>query len=312
MKTGDWVLSSYESELRLRQGVAERTLEEYLREAGRLSEYLGFKSTQWEGLNLEMLLEYFDHRVSAGTEKRTQAKVFSALRNFFKFLVQEKIQGENLMDRLENPRLPARVPEVFSAQEVDRILNVIPGNSSEGIRDRALFELIYSAGLRISEAVGLTLGKLYLDDGLIAVVGKGNKERLVPLGVPGIQALRIYLNEARPKLQLGHRTVQEVFLNYKGEALSRKGMWKNFKSYAAQAGVEGKVHTLRHSFATHLLAGGADLRAVQELLGHASIGTTQIYTHVDRNDLSAYHRKFHPRDTMEEKIELEREVVGGV
>ena len=182
---------------------------------------------------------------------------------------------------------------MFSSEEVDTLLDAIDMSTPLGIRDRALFELIYSCGLRVSEAVNMTLDQMFIKQGLIKIKGKGSKERIVPIGDQAIYWLNQYTNNARPALL--KKRVSFVFLNRWGKRLSRKGMWKRFKAIVEQAGLKGKIHTLRHSFATHLLKGGADLRAVQELLGHADIGTTQVYTHLDKEDLKKYHEMYHPR-----------------
>jgi integrase/recombinase XerD len=192
------------------------------------------------------------------------------------------------------PRSSRRIPEVYTLEQVERILAAIDTTTPAGIRDRFLFELIYSCGLRVSEAVALTMDRIYLEASMLRVVGKGSKERLVPMGEQALLWMRRYLEESRPAL-LKDRKERALFINRSGGRLSRKGMWKRFKEVLALAGVEGKIHTLRHSFATHLLQGGADLRAVQSLLGHADIGTTQIYTHVDEGALHGQHRRFHPR-----------------
>ena len=228
-----------------------------------------------------------------GIDQRTIAKTISALRSFFQYLVMEHVREDNPATLVELPRMAHRVPGVLDVDEVERLLDAIDLDGPLGLRDRALFELIYSCGLRISEAVELSLDRVYLAERLIRVQGKGDKERLVPMGEHARHWLARYLDESRPRL--ARRPVQALFLNNRGQKLSRKGMWKRFREIAARAGVEAKVHTLRHSFATHLLEGGADLRAVQELLGHADISTTQIYTHVDREELATYHADYHPR-----------------
>ncbi len=228
-----------------------------------------------------------------GIDQRTIAKTISALRSLFHYLVLEGEREDNPATLVEVPRMAHRVPGVLDVEEVERLLAAIEVDGPLGLRDRALFELIYSCGLRISEAVELTLDRVYLAERLIRVRGKGDKERLVPMGEHARHWLRRYLDEARGKL--AKRPENALFLNNRGQQLSRKGMWKRFREIAVKAGVDAKVHTLRHSFATHLLEGGADLRAVQELLGHADISTTQIYTHVDREELATYHADFHPR-----------------
>lgn len=228
-----------------------------------------------------------------GIDQRTIAKTISALRSLFHYLVLELVREDNPATLVDAPRMAHRVPGVLAVDEVERLLAAIEIDGPLGLRDRALFELIYSCGLRISEAVELTVDRVYLAERLIRVHGKGDKERLVPMGEHARHWLQRYLDEARGKL--ARRPENALFLNNRGQQLSRKGMWKRFREIAARAGVDAKVHTLRHSFATHLLEGGADLRAVQELLGHADISTTQIYTHVDRDELATYHADFHPR-----------------
>jgi integrase/recombinase XerD len=193
------------------------------------------------------------------------------------------------------PRISQSLPEVMSLEEVEAFLAAIPQDTLLGLRDRTLFELIYSCGLRVSEAVELEMTHLYPEEGMIQVFGKGDKERWVPLGPVAEHWLTLYLDDVRPRLLKPGFMTNKVFLNNRGRGLSRKGMWKNFKTFAEAAGVSAKIHTLRHSFATHLLQGGADLRSVQEMLGHSDISTTQIYTHLNRDDLEAAHRDYHPR-----------------
>jgi integrase/recombinase XerD len=240
------------------------------------------------------LIQYLVHRQLQGASRKTTAKSLSALRAFFGFLVREGLAPANPAEDVEAPRIPRRIPEVFSREEVERLLAAIDLNTPGGVRDRFLFELIYSCGLRVSEAAELTLERIYKAEKFLRVLGKGGKERIVPVGELALEWLERYLNEARPALARGRR-LASLFVNHLGQPLSRKGMWKRFKGYALEAGVAGKIHTLRHSFATHLLKGGADLRTVQVLLGHADIGTTQIYTHVEESELAEYHRLYHPR-----------------
>ena len=231
----------------------------------------------------------------AGDHSRTMARIHSSLRSFFRFLRQEEIRCDDPSRKLEGLRLSHSLPDVLSVEEVDRFLEEITLSEPLGLRDRALFELIYSCGLRVSEAAALSLSQVCSDEGILRIRGKGNKERLVPLGEVAQRWLVLYLREARPLLQKNGTPREEVFLSRRGGGISRKGIWKRFKEWMALAGMEGKVHTLRHSYATHLLRGGADLRMVQELLGHADISTTQIYTHLDNRELQESHRAHHPR-----------------
>lgn len=289
------LLERYEAYLISELRLAERSVTTYKREVGILLDFARQEGRRPEDYDVLDLDRYILHRRSEqGVLERTVAKIISALRNFYRFLVLEELISTNPAVRLGMPRAALKLPGVLSVQAVESILDTINIQSPNGLRDRALFELIYSCGLRVSEAVELTLDRVYLEEELLRVVGKGNKERLVPLGGEAIYWLSRYLEYGRPML-LRSGPQRWVFLNQAGQQLSRKGMWKRFKESTRSAGLVAKVHTLRHSFATHLLEGGADLRAVQELLGHADISTTQIYTHLDKDELQTWHHDFHPR-----------------
>ena len=225
---------------------------------------------------------------------RTVSRILSTLRSFFGYLIVEKIREDNPAKNVDMPRLEKKLPEVLSIEDVDSFLYCIDIKKPPGLRDRALFELIYSCGLRASEAASIKMSSIYLEKGIIRVKGKGQKIRYVPIGEQAVYWLNRYIEKGRPFLVKKNDTKGMLFLNYRGEPLSRKGMWKRFHQIAEKAGLSAKIHTLRHSFATHLLQGGADLRAVQELLGHSDISTTQIYTHLNRDDLKAEHAHFHP------------------
>jgi integrase/recombinase XerD len=228
------------------------------------------------------------------TDSRTLAKAASAIRAFFRFLVLDGRMEANPARLLDPPRLSMKIPRQLPAEEIEALLDACDPAAPLGIRDRALFELIYSCGLRVTEAVQLTVDRVFLAESVVRVLGKGSRERLVPLGDRAKRELRLYLAESRPVL-VGRKPSSTLFIGRTGRKLSRKTVWKAFKKLALSAGVQGKVHSLRHSFATHLLQGGADLRSVQELLGHADIGTTQIYTHVSQETLRRTHQEFHPR-----------------
>jgi integrase/recombinase XerD len=234
-------------------------------------------------------------RVYDGIDSRSVAKAISALRSFARFLEDSGFSGvSGLASLLQIPRRVDRLPEVHRKEDVDALLMSINTDSVLGIRNRALYELIYSAGLRISEAVRLNTEDLFLSENMAKVIGKGSKERLVVFGPDALHWIKRYLKEARPEL-LGIRKTRALFLARSGKRLSRKGIWKNYKPIAINAGLSTKLHTMRHTFATELLAGGADLRSVQELLGHAEISTTQIYTHIDSSRLRDSHSKYLPR-----------------
>jgi len=236
-----------------------------------------------------------DNNRVTGLSQRTISRILSSLRSFFNFLILERIRDDNPAKTVDMPKLNKKLPEILTIEEIDNFLAEIDIEKPSGLRDRALFELIYSCGLRVSEAVTLNFGGLFLDEGLLRVRGKGDKDRFIPLGDEVIYWLNLYLDTGRPALVKKVDNSGRIFLNYRGQPLTRKGMWKRFHAIAVKTGVEAKIHTLRHSFATHLLQGGADLRSVQELLGHTDISTTQIYTHLSRDDLKENHMRYHPR-----------------
>jgi len=229
-------------------------------------------------------------------DSRSAAKAVSALRSFFRFAMDEKLVKGNPAYVLESPKRSAYLPQVMDRKVIEALLDTIDVNTERGCRDRCLFELIYSAGLRVSEAAGLNVRDIDLKGGIAKVRGKGNKERLTLFGPEAASRLRQYLNEARPKLAQGKENRSEaLFIGKTGKRLSRKSIWKNYSKLASLTGTTSRLHTLRHSFATGLLSGGADLRTVQELLGHADLSTTQIYTHVDVSALRENHRRFLPK-----------------
>jgi integrase/recombinase XerD len=231
-----------------------------------------------------------------GLSPRSRARILSAWRGFFRYLVAEERLNSSPAEMLEGPRLPRTLPDHLSLAEIEKLINEAGRSTTAPLRNQALMEVSYSSGLRVSELVGLPLRDVFLEEFLVRVIGKGRKERWLPLGRKAAGALERYLGEERPLLARPD-SPPLVFLNARGGGLSRVGWWKILKKLALTAGLEGTVkpHSLRHSFATHLLQGGADLRIVQEMLGHASIGTTQIYTQVDRRYLKKVHQKCHPR-----------------
>ncbi|MBR2107309.1 MAG: tyrosine-type recombinase/integrase [Treponema sp.] len=237
------------------------------------------------------LLFFLLHRKDSGSGDLTISKDIAGIRAFGEYLVRKGFWTENIALQMDKPKSTRNVPSVLSVDEIDLLLNAIDKSTPLGKRDDALFELIYSCGLRISEVCNLLIMNLHMEEKLILVTGKGDKERLIPFGGRAYDKLKIYLEEVRPELVKSKNTAQ-VFVNYKGDAISRKGVWKRFQELEALCGVKSKVHTLRHSFATHLLSGGADLRSVQELLGHSDLSTTTIYTHITDNQLQEAHDKY--------------------
>jgi len=242
------------------------------------------------------LREFVYHLKDLGLSPASIRRGVSATRTWFKFLMAEGVVQGDPSERLETPKKWRTLPEVLTAAEVERLLSAIPLEEPLAFRDRAMLELAYGAGLRVGEWIALKVSDLMLDEGVVRVFGKGGKERLVPVGGSATGAAAIYLRELRPRLERG-KGAGVLFLNARGAPLSRMGAWKILRKYVQLAGITKPVtpHTLRHSFATHLLEGGADLRSVQEMLGHADISTTQIYTHVDREYLRSVHRQYHPR-----------------
>lgn len=242
-------------------------------------------------LVVQDIMNYLIWRSTQKKGQLTVAKDVSALRSFGGYLVEREIWQENLVQLVERPKVQRALPRVLSVEQVDALLDAIDTSDPLGIRDRALFELIYSCGLRISEVAGLLMRNVHLQERILVVVGKGSKERVLPFGDTACQWLKQWIQEGRLAI-LGGRQLPEVFVNYRGQPLSRKGIWKRFQELETLSGVTAKVHTLRHSFATHLLSGGADLRSVQELLGHSDLSTTQIYTHIEKDELHLYHKEF--------------------
>lgn len=240
------------------------------------------------------LIYYTIWRKTQGISEVTLAKDLSALRSFGEFLVRERIWIENYALILDRPKAARSLPAVLSQSEIEYLLESIDTSTPLGIRDKAIFELIYSCGLRISECCSLKIINLHMHECFILVSGKGGKERVIPFGKEAYNILQEYLTFVRPNL-VGSKIVPEVFVNYRGEPISRKGVWKKFKKIQAITGLDVKVHTLRHSFATHLLNHGADLRSIQEMLGHSDIATTKIYTHVSNEKVIDDYNKYHPR-----------------
>ncbi|MDR0553785.1 MAG: tyrosine recombinase [Treponema sp.] len=273
---------------------ASLTVETYAREIRHFLEWLEGEELPPERADTAVLARYLTFRRDEGAGARSIAKIISALRSFFRYMLDEDFRADNPAVALESPRRAFHLPLVHSREQVERMLEMVDTKNPRGIRDRALFELLYSAGLRVSEAASLNMEDIVFTEGIARVRGKGTKERLVVFGGEAEKWLKRYLEDARPTLA-GPRLSQALFIGRSGKRLSRKGIWKNYAALTAQLGMSSRLHTLRHSFATELLAGGADLRSVQELLGHADLATTQIYTHVDVSMLREQHRRYIPQ-----------------
>jgi len=290
-------LERFQDYLALEQGVSVRTSDAYKRDLIRFATYASIKGAESPtDVGARTLREYIYHLKDLGLSPASIRRNVSAVRSYFRFLLGEGHVVRDPSERLETPKRWRTLPEVLAVAEVERLLAAVSLDERLAFRDRAMLELAYGAGLRVSEWISLGIRDVLLEDHLVRVFGKGSKERLVPIGRSAIGAIAMYLRELRPKLERGEGKGM-LFLSSRGRPLSRMGAWKILRKYVQRAGIVKPVspHTLRHSFATHLLEGGADLRAVQEMLGHADISTTQIYTHVDREYLRSVHRQFHPR-----------------
>lgn len=293
----------FQDYLTFERGLSDRTLAAYARDLSRWAAFLegrGVRSP--EAVTPAHLRDWIfslnDAELASSSVRRAQ----SAVRTYYAFLLAEGWVTSDPTERLESPRLGRRLPDFLTRDEVAALLESPNADERLYWRDRAILELLYATGMRVSELAELPLAGLDLDEGFVTVFGKGSKERLVPVGAPALRALTRYLREVRPGLDRGKgRGKGRVFLNARGTPLSRVTVWSLVRSSARRAGIARRVspHTLRHTFATHLLEGGADLAAVQELLGHADIGTTQIYTHVNRQYLRDVHRRYHPRSLSE-------------
>ena len=293
----DFWLEGFRDYLVFEAGSAPNTVEAYQRDLRRLGEFAASKGVREPGaLTRGQLREFVFLLKDLGLTPASIRRAISAIHTYYGFLLAEGRTSQDPSDRLESPKRWRTLPAVLGVAEIEALLGAPGLDDPLGWRDRALLELGYGAGLRVSELCGLGIADLILSDGLVRVFGKGSKERLVPVGRGVIKSVSVYLHTLRPTLDRGE-SKGRLLLNARGGPLSRVGAWGIVKRAAERAGISKRVtpHTLRHSFATHLLEGGADLRAVQEMLGHADLSTTQIYTHVDREYLRSVHRQFHPR-----------------
>lgn len=289
---------TYLTSLSIARGLAANTLAGYRNDLSAYQKYLAKKRiSEFERVTPEVVSGYVQHLSGLGRHPRSVARAVSSLRGFHRYLVLSRKAKVDPTAILEPLRLPRKLPAVLDQNEVEKILEQ-PDNTPLGIRDGAILEYLYATGVRISELIGTRTRDLILEAGFVRVFGKGKKERVVPIGSKAIKAVNDYLDDVRPTLA-NRKSADTVFLNARGGPLSRMGAYNIILRYVRQAGIAKKVspHTFRHSFATHLLEGGADLRVVQALLGHADISTTEVYTHLDRAYLKEVHRTFHPRES---------------
>jgi integrase/recombinase XerD len=290
-------LERFRDYLALEAGNSGNTVASYLRDIARLAEYAASRGAQSpEQLSAARLRDFIYFLKDLGLAPTTIGRQISAIRTYYKFLVGEGLAARDPSERIESPKRWRTLPAVLTVAEIERLLSAPNTDEPRAIRDRAILEFAYATGVRVSELIALKLQDILFEDGVARVFGKGSKERLVPVGRRALGAVSLYAREIRPTLDRGKgRGI--LFLNARGTPLSRVGAWGVIKRMARLAGLTKRVtpHTLRHTFATHLLEGGADLRAVQEMLGHVDLATTQLYTHVDREYLRTVHKSYHPR-----------------
>lgn len=291
------ILMDYLHYLKVERGLSENTINSYGIDLKLFLEYLRENEIpSFKQVNKEVIVNYMQSEKNNNKANSSILRSVSSLRKFFQYLAQEKIIEKDPMLLIDTPKKKQHLPQVLTKEEVEKLLRSPNTGQVLGLRDRAMLELMYATGLRISEIINLKLEDLHLTMGTLQTLGKGHKERIVPVGDEAIKWVNRYLEEARPKL-LKQKRSNYLFLNFHGNNLTRQGVWKNLKAEVKKAGIQKNItpHTLRHSFATHILENGADLRIVQELLGHADISTTQIYTHLSNKQLVDIYNRAHPR-----------------
>jgi integrase/recombinase XerD len=291
-------LKEYLSVLRLERNLSENTIASYKNDLLSLINFLEtIRITDASQIEPKVLNNFFKSLYNLGLSSRSASRYYSSIKGFLNYLILNKYILNNPIDRIDSPKPVKALPTVLTVNEMESILSKPGINDKLGLRDKAVLEVMYACGVRVSELINLRIYDIFFDDEIIRVLGKGSKERLVPIGRSAIKWTKRYLLKSRPSLEKRAKSANIVFLNSRGTKLSRMGIWKIVDRYVKEAGIKKEVHphTFRHTFATHLLEGGADLRAVQEMLGHADISTTQIYTHVDRDYIKQVHKEFHPR-----------------
>jgi integrase/recombinase XerD len=292
-------IQEYENYLKLERSLSENSVEAYVHDVTKLEQFLEISGVEVAPIQIELqhLIDFIEYINELGMTPHSQARIISGLKSFYKFLIYEGELDNDPTALLEAPKLGRKLPDTLSVDEINQILEAIDHSKPEGMRNRAMLETLYSSGLRVSELIGLKKSNLLLDVGFLRVTGKGNKERLVPIGREALKFIEIYQDEVRCHLDIKSESSSILFLNRRGNQLSRQMVFIIIKDLVNAAGIKKTVspHTFRHSFATHLIEGGADLRAVQEMLGHESITTTEIYTHLDRDYLTQVMKEFHPR-----------------
>ena len=291
----DSLIKSFSTYLRIERSLSTNTIESYSNDLNKLSDFLTPKSISATKVRLNDLKDFIAS-ISKILSETSQSRIISAIKSFYKFLLIENLIQTDPSENLVSPKIGRKLPNVLTIEEINLIINSVESNNV-GIRNRAIIEIIYGCGLRVSELTNLLLSNLFLKQGYIKIVGKGNKERLSPIGSLAIDSLNDFLTNVRPGLKINNKFSDHVFINNRGTSLSRSMIFKMIKKYTLKANINKDIspHSLRHSFATHLVEGGANLRAVQEILGHSSITTTEIYTHLDSNYLRSNLIEYHPR-----------------
>ena len=289
----DIAIAEYKSYLRIERALSRNTIESYCSDIEKLAEYIG-KDTSFDSICVENLRDFVEQLVNQNISKRSQSRIISSLRSFFNFLTLEQTIKEDPTEKLSSPKIGRYIPEVLSVEEVSRIIDSVDLSKPEGHRNKAMLELLYSCGLRVSELVDMRISDLFMDEGFIRVIGKGDKQRLVPLGDYAKNAIRLYLSSPRI-CKKGSEDI--LFLNRRGSKLTRVMVFLIVKTQAEIVGITKEIspHTFRHTFATHLVENGADLRTVQQMLGHESILTTEIYTRINAAKWQEGIIKYHPR-----------------
>jgi integrase/recombinase XerD len=292
-------IKNFKSYLRLEKSLSANTIEAYENDVNKLVQYLEYRNNTIDpqGISPEILKEFIQWAALLGMSPRAQARMISGIKAFYKYLSVEDLINHNPAENISTPKLGRKIPEYLSVIEIDRVISAIDLSQPQGQRNKAIIEMMYGSGLRVSELVDLKISDIFFNDEFIKVTGKGNKQRIVPLGGSAAKQLLIYLKNHRVHIPPLKGYEDHVFLNQRGKKLTRVMVFLIIKDLAAKAGIKKNIspHTLRHSFATHLVEGGADLRAVQDMLGHESITTTEIYTHLDREYLRENLISYHPR-----------------
>jgi integrase/recombinase XerD len=298
----DWSSSikGFESYMLLERSLSPNTIEAYIRDISRLNEYciISEQGISPDQVHLNQLRNFVIRLNDIGISERSQARIISGIRAFYRYMIMEDILYDDPSELLEAPKLSRKIPDVLTFEEIEKIISAIDLSHEQGHRNRAIIETLYACGVRVSELINIKLSEYYPDIGFIKVTGKNNKERIIPIGNDAIKSIELYVKHERNKLKIAKGSEDYIFLNRRGKKLTRVMIFHVIKGLSKLCGIKKNVspHVFRHSFATHLLEGGADLRVIQEMLGHESILTTEIYTHMDTNYLKEAIIKFHPRN----------------